>query len=235
MASNFQGGFRTIRRWFWRAVIAGMLLTLLPLLALKFIDPPSWSWRLQRHWFPPAPITRVSHQWRDLAAISSRLQLAVIASEDQRFPDHLGLDWQAIEKALSTNKQGRKVKGASTLTQQTAKNLFLWPSRNLLRKGLEAWFSLWMELLLGKQRILELYLNIVEFGPGIYGAEAAAQHYFHKSAGALSSHEAALLAAVLPNPWQYRIRPPSDYMQQRADWIEMQMRHLGTQTLRRLD
>jgi len=224
-----------VRRWLSYLVIAGLLLTWVPVLLLRFVDPPTWSWRLQRLWFPPAPIKEVKHEWRGLSAISNQLQLAVIASEDQRFPVHSGLDLEAIKRAVAANQQGARLKGASTLTQQTAKNLLLWPSRSLLRKGLEAWYSLWLELLLNKPRILELYLNIVEFGPGIYGAEAAARYYFHKPAAALSAHEAALLAAILPNPWQYRIKPPSDYMLQRADWIEMQMRQLGTRTLSRLN
>lgn len=132
----------------------------------------------------------------------------MIAAEDQRFADHNGFDMDAISSALKHNQQSRRVRGASTLSQQTAKNLFMWSDRSLLRKGIEAWFTLLMELGWDKSRILEVYLNIVEFGPGIYGAEAAARHYFGKPAARLTRYEASLLAAALPNPWRYRVKPP---------------------------
>ncbi len=166
------------------------------------------------------------HQWRPLAQISPHLWQAVVAAEDQKFPQHHGFDFTAIEKALVYNSKGRKVRGASTLSQQTAKNVFLWSDRSWLRKGLETGFTLLIEAGWGKQRILEVYLNSVEFGPGIFGAEAAAQHFFKVPAARLSRQQAALLAAVLPNPHRFSARSPSPYIQKRQQWILKQMRQL---------
>ncbi|MBZ4677989.1 monofunctional biosynthetic peptidoglycan transglycosylase [Shewanella sp.] len=238
-----KGWFRRLTAWLIKLLLGLLILSLLMVIALKFVNPPLWSWRIERYWFPPAPVTQVQrqvqrqvqHQWQPLTQISANMQLAVIASEDQRFALHSGFDLKAIQNAIEEKLQGERLRGASTLSQQTAKNLFMWSSRSFIRKGAEAWFTLLLELVLDKPRILELYLNIVEFGPGIYGVEAAAQHYFHKSAAQLSSREAALLAALLPNPWQYQIDPPSAYMNRRADWIQQQMRQLGRQTLKDLD
>jgi len=217
-----------------KLLLAGLLCSVGSVALLRFIDPPMWSWRLERALFPPAKMGQVHHQWVDLAAISSELQLAVIAAEDQRFADHHGFDMAAISAALKHNQRSERVRGASTLSQQTAKNLFMWSDRSMLRKGLEAWFTLLMELGWDKARILEVYLNIVEFGPGIYGAEAAARHYFGKSASRLTRYESSLLAAVLPNPWRYRVSPPSPYVQKRAVWIRRQMGQLGQVTLNRV-
>ena len=191
-------------------------------------------WRIERALFPPAKVAEVKHDWVPLERISRELQLAVIAAEDQRFPDHNGFDMNAISSALKHNQRSERVRGASTLSQQTAKNLFMWSDRSFLRKGIEAWFTLLMELGWDKSRILEVYLNIVEFGPGIYGAEAAARHYFGKPAARLTRYEASLLAAVLPNPWRYRVKPPSPYVQQRSAWIRRQMGQLGQATLNRV-
>ncbi len=183
---------------------------------------------------PPAKITQVRHEWVDLESISKELQLAVIAAEDQRFAEHNGFDMDAINAALKHNQHSERVRGASTLSQQTAKNLFMWSDRSFLRKGLEAWFTLLMELGWDKARILEVYLNIVEFGPGIYGAEAAARTYFGKPASRLTRYESSLLAAALPNPWRYRVKPPSPYVQKRSVWIRRQMGQLGQITLNRV-
>ncbi|QTE88861.1 monofunctional biosynthetic peptidoglycan transglycosylase [Shewanella algae] len=229
-----KGWFRRLTAWLIKLLLGLVILSLLMVIALKFVNPPLWSWRIERYWFPPAPVKQVQHQWQPLTQISANMQLAVIASEDQRFALHSGFDLKAIQNAIEEKLQGERLRGASTLSQQTAKNLFMWSSRSFIRKGAEAWFTLLLELVLDKPRILELYLNIVEFGPGIYGVEAAAQHYFHKSAAQLSSREAALLAALLPNPWQYQINPPSAYMNRRADWIQQQMRQLGSGTLKQL-
>ena len=151
----------------------------------------------------------------------------MIAAEDQTFTDHFGFDWQAIEKAVQHNEKSRRKRGASTVSQQTAKNLFLWSSRSWTRKGLEAWFTLLIEAGWSKKRILEVYLNIVEFGDGIYGAEAAARTYFGKPAKRLTPSEAALLAAVLPNPRKFKVNAPSEYIRGRQAWILNQMRQLG--------
>lgn len=159
--------------------------------------------------------------------ISPHIKIAVIASEDQRFPQHFGFDFNALADAYDEYRSGGKLRGASTISQQTAKNVFLWTGRSPIRKGLEAWFTLLIELLWPKQRILETYLNVAEFGYGIFGVEAAAQKYFRKSASALTRHEAALLAAVLPNPLRFRVENPSEYVLARRDWILYQMSRLG--------
>lgn len=167
------------------------------------------------------------HDWVPLEDISPRLQRAVIASEDQKFPDHYGLDIEAMQNALQHNQRSKRIRGGSTISQQLTKNIFLWSGRSYVRKGIEAWLTVLMETVWSKERILEVYLNSVEFGRGIYGAEAAAQHYFKKSAKKLSSREAALLAAALPSPRKRNPAKPSGYMNSRAAWIQAQMARLG--------
>ena len=167
------------------------------------------------------------HDWVAWPEISRQAAVAVIASEDQHFLEHSGFDFEAIDKAWTAAKRGRRLRGASTISQQVAKNLFLWPGQSWLRKGFEAWFTLWIEWLWPKQRILEVYLNSAEFGRGIWGVEAASQHFFHKPAVRLNRNEAALLAAVLPNPKRFRVDHPSPYVQQRQAWILRQMSMLG--------
>ncbi|ATX91556.1 monofunctional biosynthetic peptidoglycan transglycosylase [Citrobacter portucalensis] len=171
----------------------------------------------------------VAHSdWVSMDEISPWMGLAVIAAEDQKFPDHWGFDVTAIEKALAHNERNEnRIRGASTLSQQTAKNLFLWDGRSWVRKGLEAGLTLGMETVWSKKRILTVYLNIAEFGDGIFGVEAAAQRYFHKPASRLSLSEAALLAAVLPNPLRFKANAPSGYVRNRQAWIMRQMRQLG--------
>lgn len=221
-------------KWLGKLLMVVLICSVGSVALLRVVDPPMWSWRLERALFPPAKMGQVRHQWVSLATISRELQLAVIAAEDQRFTNHSGFDLDAISAALKYNQQSERLRGASTLSQQTAKNLFMWSDRSLLRKGLEAWFTLLMELCWDKSRILEVYLNIVEFGPGIYGAEAAANHYFGKPASHLTRYESSLLAAVLPNPWRYKVNPPSPYVQKRSMWIRRQMAQLGQVTLNRL-
>jgi monofunctional biosynthetic peptidoglycan transglycosylase len=167
------------------------------------------------------------HRWANLSQISPNLPLAVVASEDQKFPDHWGFDVEAIEKAYEMNQHSHRVHGASTISQQVAKNLFLWSGRSYFRKGLEAYFTVLIEALWPKRRILEVYLNIAEFGYGIYGAEAAAERFFHLPASKLSRGDSATLAAVLPNPQKLLAASPSAYVQQRRDWILGQMQALG--------
>lgn len=227
-------GIKRLFAWIGKIIFGLWLSSILIVVLFRFVDPPIWTWRIERALFPPAPITEVRHQWRGLEQISPELQLAVIAAEDQKFANHNGFDLAAISSALEYNQKGSKVRGASTLSQQAAKNLFMWSSRSFLRKGIEAWFTLLMELIWDKSRILEVYLNIVEFGPGIYGAEAASKHYFAKSAAKLNRYEASLLAAVLPNPWRYKVSPPSQYVERRSAWIRKQMRQLGDITLNKV-
>lgn len=167
------------------------------------------------------------HDWESIDHISKNLQLAVICSEDQNFLNHHGFDMKAIEKALEYNKKGKRTRGASTISQQTAKNVFLWPQRSWLRKGLEAYFTFLIELIWSKERIMEVYLNSIEMGNGIYGAEAAAQHWFKRPAANLRQQEAAAIAAILPSPLRYRANPATNYIQGRKNWITRQMRFFG--------
>lgn len=171
---------------------------------------------------------QLQHTWVSIEAISKNLSLAVICSEDQNFIHHFGFDFKAIERSIAAARKGTKrLRGASTISQQTAKNVFLWPGRSWVRKGLEVYFTVLIEIAWSKERILEVYLNSIEMGNGIYGAEAAAQHYFKKNAKNLSRTQAAALAAVLPNPREYRAHPPSHYIRGRIEWIISQMRQFG--------
>ncbi|ALZ77943.1 monofunctional biosynthetic peptidoglycan transglycosylase [Rheinheimera sp. F8] len=203
------------------------VLTLVLLFA--YLPVPYTGVMLERQlsaWLDGKTQYQARHQWRSLTQISPNLMQAVVAAEDQKFLQHSGFDLQAIEKALVYNSKGRKVRGASTISQQTAKNVFLWTGRSWLRKGLESGLTLLIEGAWGKNRILEVYLNSVEFGPGIFGAEAAAQRYFGVSAARLSRPQAALLAAVLPNPHRFLVQAPSPYVRKRQQWIQKQMQQL---------
>ncbi|MEJ2619170.1 MAG: monofunctional biosynthetic peptidoglycan transglycosylase [Candidatus Thiodiazotropha sp.] len=211
-----------------RVVFGVMLLLVSIIVLLRFFDPPVWSWMIQRELNTPSGYPEHSiHQWVDLESISPSMQLAVVAAEDQRFPYHHGIDPEAIFRALQEANRGKRLRGASTLTQQTAKNLFLWPHRNFFRKFIEMGFALLLELFWDKQRILEVYLNIAEFGPGVYGVAAASEYWFQVPVDHLSIRQASRLAAILPNPWRYRAHPPSPYVAERSRWIEQQMRQLG--------
>ncbi len=166
------------------------------------------------------------HEWTNWVEMSSAMPLAVVASEDQRFADHFGVDLESIRKSIDTAGAGGRLRGASTITQQLAKNLFLSASRNFFRKGVEAYFSIVIEICLPKRRILEIYVNIVELGPGVYGVGAASRRYFGKTPAMLSDYDAALLAAVLPNPIRLRVETPSPYVRKRQEWIVGQMQRL---------
>lgn len=170
---------------------------------------------------------KVAHQWVPIENISDELKLAIICSEDQNFILHNGFDTKAIAKVIDEYKRGKKLRGASTITQQTAKNVFLWSKRSWLRKGLESYFTFLIELLWSKERILEIYLNSIEMGDQIFGAEAAAKFWFNKGASNLNRDEAAAIAAILPNPIKYIPNPPSLYVQQRKIWIKNQMYNYG--------
>ncbi|WP_033959449.1 monofunctional biosynthetic peptidoglycan transglycosylase [Psychroserpens jangbogonensis] len=167
------------------------------------------------------------HNWIPIEDMSTNVQLAVICSEDQNFLKHHGFDIKAIEKAYENNKKGKKIKGASTISQQTAKNVFLWSNRSWLRKGLETYFTFLIELIWSKERIMEVYLNSIEMGPGIYGVEAASQYWFKKSASKLSKYEAAAIASILPNPLRYKANPATSYIEGRKSWVVKQMRYFG--------
>ena len=215
--------------WFWyllwRVVLVMLLLLLAALLVLRFVPPPTSAFMLQS----PYP---VRYHWVSIDTLPAHVPLALVASEDQRFPEHFGIDFSAISAALDQADDGGGLRGASTLSQQTAKNLLLWPGRSLLRKGLEAGLAISLEAIWGKKRILEVYVNIAEFGKGIYGVEAASQHYFNKPASRLSQNEAARLAVLLPSPRKRNPRDLTPYLQQRVIWVERQMRQLGPGYLR---
>jgi monofunctional biosynthetic peptidoglycan transglycosylase len=164
-----------------------------------------------------------------LADISPKLQLAVVCSEDQNYLKHYGFDFAAIEKAMKANDAGKKLRGGSTISQQTAKNVFLWPGRSYIRKGFEAYFTLLIEICWSKERIMEVYLNSIEMGDGVYGAEAAARYWFNKSAKNLSRDECAALTAILPNPLRYKANPATPYIARRKEWIKRQMSFWGNQ------
>lgn len=169
----------------------------------------------------------LKHDWVSIDHISKNLQLAVICSEDQNFLNHHGFDFEAIQKAMDNNQKGKRIKGASTISQQTAKNVFLWPQRSWLRKGLETYFTFLIELIWSKERIMEVYLNSIEMGNGVYGAEAASKFWFKKPAIKLNKNEAAALAAILPSPLRYRANPASYYIEARKNWIVRQMGFYG--------
>lgn len=169
---------------------------------------------------------RLYKDWEPIENISKHAAQAVAAAEDQKFLDHRGFDLEAMEKAWENNKKGKRIKGASTITQQTVKNVFLWPSRSYIRKGLEAYFTLLVELIWSKERIMEVYLNVIEMGDGIYGIEAASQTFFKKPASKLTRGQAAMIAAVLPNPRRWNPAKPTAYIQGRQTWILRQMNNL---------
>lgn len=171
----------------------------------------------------------LKHDWVPMDRISPKLQLAVVCSEDQNYLKHYGFDWGAIEKARKSNEAGKQIRGGSTISQQTAKNVFLWPGRSYVRKGLEAYFTLLIETCWSKERIMEVYLNSIEMGNGVYGAEAAAQHWFKKQAKDLSKDDCAAIASILPNPVKYSANPPSSYVSKRKAWIKQQMSFWGNQ------
>lgn len=216
---------RTSLRLVAIALGAVIALLLLAILLFRFMNPPTSAFMLAYQLDnPPRPLR---HEWVPLSDISPWMPLAVVASEDQRFPHHRGVDVDAIRKAVSEYKAGEGLRGASTITQQTAKNLFLWNGRSFARKAIEAGLAVTIDGLWPKQRVLEVYLNIAEFGPGIYGVEAASQAYFGKPARYLSQVQAARLAAVLPNPKVLSVNSPSAYVQERVDWIQRQMAQLS--------
>lgn len=209
--------------WIKRIFIILFLAQLFYIIILKWVDPPItltqlWSWvsgdGLKRDYVAASQISR-------------NMKLAVVASEDQIFADHSGFDWKSIEKAMKYNKKKpNRIRGASTITQQVAKNVFLWQGRDWLRKGLELYFTKMIEWIWGKKRILEVYLNVIEMGKGIYGTEAAAKTYFGKPAAKLSRKEAAMIAACLPNPKKFTVKPVSGFVARKSNWVVSQINNL---------
>lgn len=220
-----------------RALLAVILVTVAPVIGLRWVPPPTTAFMLEKraaHLIRGERHKTIRYRWIGRGSISPDMRLAVVASEDQKFPHHRGFDFESIAEAVLEKDARGRLRGASTISQQVARNLFLWPGRSYLRKGLEAYFTVLLELLWPKRRILEVYLNVAEFGDGIYGVAAAAQAFFGKRPADLGRAEAALLAAVLPNPRRLQARNPSAYVRERARWIEEQMAHLGPAYVRNL-
>jgi monofunctional glycosyltransferase len=218
---------RALARWALRGIGAWLALSAVVVASLRFVDPPLSSIMVQRRydaWRRHEASFVLKQQWVELTQLPRHVGRAVIASEDQRFFEHWGFDEVEIVHALGDHLEGEPLRGASTLTQQVAKNLFLWEGRSLLRKGLEAYFTVWLELLLPKRRILEIYLNIAELGRGVFGVGAAARHHFELDARRLSLEQAAALAAILPSPLKRSARQPSAHVLRKQRWILAQMR-----------
>jgi monofunctional biosynthetic peptidoglycan transglycosylase len=213
-----------------RSILAAVAFSVVLVLCLRWLPPPTSAFMVERHFerlFQGEQQTGIRYRWVDWETISPHMPLAVVAAEDQKFPHHWGFDFKSISEAVKNNKKGSRLRGASTITQQVAKNLFLWSGRSYVRKGLEAYFTILLELLWSKKRILEVYLNIVEFGDDTYGVSAAAEIFLGKRPSELTRGDAVLLAAVLPNPRRLKVRNPSPYVIERGYWIEKQMEQLG--------
>jgi monofunctional glycosyltransferase len=222
MSAKTKGMLHRIWKWTKRILLFLFIFQLFYILLLKWVDPPITLTQL-------GSLLRGEGLKRDyvnMAAISPYAKLAVICSEDQLFPDHDGFDFKSIEKAMKHNQKSKSLHGASTISQQVAKNVFLWQGRSWIRKGLEVYFTFMIELVWGKKRILEMYLNVSEMGKGVYGIQAAAQHVFHHSAKSLSRQEASMIAASLPNPKVFTVRPLSRHVAERYPWILGQMTRL---------
>jgi len=225
-----KGLVRRLTVGIFRILLGLVIVNLLIVLTLRWINPPtSMMITIQRC---EALINHrkdfhIDYRWVNWEQIALNLPLAIIASEDQKFPIHHGFDFKSITDAVETRMNGGHLRGASTITQQVAKNLFLWPGKSLLRKGIEAYFTLLLEIFWSKQRILEVYMNIAEFGPGIFGVDAASQRYFRKPASRIYLWEAARLAAVLPNPKAMNPKRSSAYVYERAQWIQRQVDQMG--------
>ena len=222
-----------VKRIVWRTIFGITGLWLAGIILFSLVPVPFSAVMVERQvsaWLKGNFSYRVHSDWVSTENISPWIGLAVIAAEDQKFPGHWGIDFNAVEQALAHNERGEgRIRGASTLSQQTVKNLFLWDGRSWVRKGLEAGLTVITEAIWSKRRILTVYLNIAEFGEGIFGVEAASRYYFKKPASQLTPSEAARLAAVLPNPIRFKVNAPSGYVIQRQQWILRQMRQLGGQ------
>jgi monofunctional biosynthetic peptidoglycan transglycosylase len=221
---------RFLGRLLCRLALYFVLATVLPVLALRWLPPPASSFMLiaaAGAWLEGGRDFRLNYRWTGWDDIAVPAKRAVVAAEDQLFYQHSGFDFRAIEKAWRHNRDSRRLRGGSTLSQQTAKNLFLYPGRSYFRKALEAYFTLLIEAFWPKRRILEVYLNVAQFGKGVYGVAEAGRIFFGKPASQLDEREAALLAAVLPNPVLLRADRPSPYVRRRQQWILKQMRQLG--------
>lgn len=223
MATNVKEKALRIWRITKRVLIFLILFQFFYILLLKWVDPPFTLTQLGSLFSGNG----LHRDYVDMKEISPYARLSFIAAEDQLFPDHNGFDWKSIQKAIAYNKKKpNRIKGASTISQQVAKNVFLWQGRSWFRKAMEAYFTFMIELIWGKRRIMEMYLNVSEMGPGLFGIEIAAQHYFNKPAIKLTRREAAMIAACMPNPIKYTVKPMSKYVASRYPWVMKQMNHL---------
>lgn len=221
---------RRLLRWLGYAALAWVALTWLLVLVLRFVPPVTSAVMVERQvgaWLHGERDFHLHQHWVPWSQVSLWAPLAMVAGEDQKFPYHHGFDFDSIHQAIDAADDGARLRGASTISQQTAKNLFLWEGRSYVRKALEAYFTVLLELTWPKQRILEVYMNIAELGDGIYGVGAASEIYFHEPPSRLTPEQAARLAAVLPSPRRWHADRPSAYVLRRAAWIERQMRQLG--------
>lgn len=219
---NRMGGRRRFRWYGITALGILVFISLALILPWRWLAPPTTAFILQDQFHHQR---RIHQQWVPMGEISPALPIAVVAAEDQKFPHHHGFDFQSLSESLQEDRRQRR--GASTISQQLAKNLYLWPGRNLLRKALEAYLTVLIELTWPKRRILEVYLNVVEFGPQVYGVDAASRLFFGKPPSRMTPQEAALLAAVLPSPKRMSANSPSEYVRKRASEIEASVRALG--------
>jgi monofunctional biosynthetic peptidoglycan transglycosylase len=230
LAKKSNASFMTKVKWFLlKALLWFFGVSLFFVVLFKFVPVPFTPLMVMRYFENKAAGKEnyFSHDWEPIENISMNLQKAVIASEDGTFLTHNGFDFIAMQKAYKSNERGRKIKGGSTISQQTAKNVFLWQGRSYLRKGLEAYFTVLIEIIWGKERIMEVYLNSIEMGDGVYGAQAATQHWYRKDASSLTMTQAAGIAAILPNPRKYRASSSSSYINNRKTKIVRIMRHIG--------
>jgi monofunctional glycosyltransferase len=221
---------RRLLRWSGIMLVTWLVVSILLVLSLRFIPPPTSAFMMGRRIDAMLDGERgfeLAYRWTPITRVSSNLPIALVAAEDQKFPTHHGFDVEAIQTALADAEDGSRLRGASTISQQVAKNLFLWNGRSFVRKGFEVYFTVLIETLWPKQRIIEVYLNIAEFGDGVYGVGAASERFFRTSPAQLNPHQCALLAAVLPNPRKFHVDRPSSYVQRRSNWIERQVRQLG--------
>ena len=214
-------------KWTLRIILGFFAITIFWVIALRFINPPVTYLMIKRgfEWKAAGKGFKIEKDWLDYDELSTNLKKAAIAGEDAHFMTHNGFDTKAIIEAFEKNQDGKPLRGGSTISQQTAKNVFLWPERSWVRKGLETYFTALIEIFWSKKRILEVYLNVIEMGQGVYGAEAAAQYYFNKSGKSLSKKEAALIIAILPNPRKWDARRPSRYVNSRANSIARYLNH----------
>jgi len=221
---------RRLLRWTAFALLAWFALGIVAVIVLRFVPPPV-SAVMAQDWLDAKlhgdSSYALRYRWVSWERVAPALPLSLVAAEDQRFPQHHGFDFAAIQKALDEADDGERLRGASTISQQVAKNLFLWSGRSFVRKGLEAYFTVLIETLWPKRRILEMYLNIAQFGDGVYGAGAASQVFFRTTPDRLDAQQAALLAAVLPNPLRFKVDKPSAYVMRRVAWIRRQTESLG--------